>query len=264
MKYHLTVLLFLVMMFNAVAQNISIVVYEGKVSFVDKKQSLLPKTRYEISSTTIIDYEPGSKFTIFSKNKLFHKKSKDGASLNYQKILQNLNASIPTGFLKLMSTYRELSEMETLGKGSAAGAAKGLNDKKDIEPLESGESISPIDSAKTSSNTIHLNWKLKNSIMNGRMYIIHQITQDTLYNQPANNIGSLSINLEKLGQYDWFIYSKSDKKKRINRSFIKLSEEEASKIRTDFEAFKTGIAMLEDDLKDFLIEEYKLKFGMIE
>ena len=32
----------------------------------------------------------------------------------------------------------------------------------------------------------------------------------------------------------------------------------------DFEAFKIGIAMFEDELKDFLIEEYQLKFGMIE
>lgn len=264
MKNNFILLLFLLMTFNCLAQDVSIVVYEGKVSFVDKKQLLLPKTRYSIYPTTLIEYDPGSKFTIFSKNKIYNKTSNGGAALNYQKVLQNLNASTQTGFLKLMATYKELNQMETAAIGSSFGAAKGLNDRKDTELIASEENMSPIDSAKTGSKSIDLNWKLKNSIMGGRLYVIHQLTKDTIYNQPATNIGKVSIPIEKTGNYDWFIYSKIDKKKRINQSFVKLSEEEDNKLKADFEDFKKEIVMFDEELQAILIEEYKKKFGIID
>ncbi len=264
MKYHFILLLFLSITLNSLAQEISIVVYKGTVSF--GKEPLLFKTRYEIppKSNTTITYGTNSKFTIFSSTKLYQHTIKESASISYSQILNNLNINAPTSFLKLMSSYHDFTKIQSETKGSAVGAAKGLNDRKDVELNAREDVFLPLDSAKTGSKSIDLNWKIKNSIMGGRLYVIHQQTKDTIYNQPATNVGKINITIEKTGNYDWFIYSKIDKKRRINQSFIKLSEEESNKMKSDFEAFKKAIAVFDEELQDTLIEEYKLTFGIID
>lgn len=262
MKAYFTFLLFLLVAINSIAQKLSIVVYKGPVSLDNK--TLLFNTRYEIPTQAMVQYGPKSQFTIFSKTKIYKKTSPDGATQTYSQILANLNAQAPTGFLKLMDTYKDFSEIETATKGSAVGAAKGLNDRKDAKLLDNDEMISPTDSAKTGAKSITLNWKTKNSFLAGRLYVIHQQTQDTIYNQPATQIGTANIAIEKPGIYNWFIYSKIDKKKRINQCFIRLSEEENEKLKSDFENFKKEIAILDTELQEILIEDYKAKFGIID
>jgi hypothetical protein len=262
-KYLIAICFFLLLTLNSFGQEISIVVYEGHVSF-DKKSNLLPKTRYEISPNTSVHYATNSKFVIFSKTKLYKKVSSDGATISYKEILDNLKANAPSTFLRLMWSYHEMAKTNTDAIGSGIGAAKGLNNIKDREMVDKGETIFPFDSAKTGSKSINLDWNLKNSIMNGRLYVIHQPTKDTLYNQPATNSGKVTVNLEKTGPYQWFIYSKSDKRKRINQTFIKQDELEHKKMKLDFVTFKEVIAILDEDLQTILIAEYKLKYGIID
>lgn len=262
-KYYFACYFFLLLTLTSFAQEISIVVYKGKVSF-DRENYLLPKSRYVISPTKSVHYETGSEFVIFSKQKMYKKVSGDGATINYKQILDNLKVNAPSSFYRLMLTYHEIGKVNTEAKGSAIGAAKGLNDKKDKEQLDKEEIIKPIDSAKTGSNSIVLDWKLNNSILNGRLYVIHELTRDTLINEPATHIGKKEVNLEKTGSYQWFIYSKSDKKKRINQTLIKLDAQEINKMQQDFTTFKEALSQFNAELQAILIEEYKIKNGIIE
>ena len=168
--------------------------------FLNRPNPLQLKTKYEISPKTTIQYNVNSEFAIFSKTKLYKRTYKEAANQTYKDILANLNINAPRDFWELMGSYHSYSEIQNDAKGSGFGAGDGLNDRKDAELMSKDENIYPADSSKTSSKSIELNWKLKNSIMNGRLYVIHQSTKDTIYNQPATNIGKVIISLEKTRQ----------------------------------------------------------------
>lgn len=263
MKHYIIFLLFLLMITDSFGQKISIIVFEGIVSF-ENIPALELKTKYEIEPSTKVSFKPDSRFIIYSKTKMFKADNTIAATMDYKQIKDNLISNATTGFLKLMSKYHELQNAKSEAFGSIKGAGKGLNDKKGAQLLSNQELFFPKDSARTSAKSLELSWKLKNSIMGGRLYVINQQTKDTIYNQPATSEGKATLNLDKSGNYNWFIYSKMDKKKRINQTFIKQSEEENKKMLLDFDSFKKDIALMEEELKAILLEEYKLKYGIIE
>ncbi len=241
---------------HANSQEISIVVFEGTVTF-SKDVVLRHRIKYSISPEVILSFSPKSNFVIFSSNKIFEKKQTLGASMDYRTIIENMRVKMTQNFMNLMNTYQKLHEIESDAKGSVIGASRGLNDKKGVPLTQTESPFYPVDSAQVVNPVLELKWKLNNAVMNGRLMVIHQKTADTLYNQPAATVGKATLNLNQAGTYDWFIYSKSDKKKRINQTFTKLTDQEYKTYQIRLSNFTNEIKSFDHELQEILIAEFK-------
>ncbi|HMI08365.1 MAG TPA: hypothetical protein VK528_12510 [Flavobacterium sp.] len=240
------------------SQELFIIVYKGSVHFAipGRSAKLDYGSRYAIPKESAIEYGVASKFIVFTRTKFFEERNANANKMDYATMIKNLKSNMIGSFSKFMNDYHRLTELGEESKGSIIAGTRGLNDKKGVALEDDERNYAPADLAQIGTSTVQLKWNLREKVPGAKMMVIYTESNDTIYNKPAAQSGTADIPLVKAGNYDWFLYSGMEKKKRINRSFTKLDPAEAKAAADALNIFKKEIAPLSPEMQELLIEEY--------
>jgi|GEM_PF-7102963 len=239
------------------AQEPFIIVYEGDVNFT--KPSTSPSfsigTRYAVPKNSAIKYSDNSHFIVFTKTKFFEKKEDAEHEMDYNTMLKNLKNNMGGSFWKLLHDYHQLTELGQTSFGGSIAGTKGLNDKKGKATTDD-QVLSPEEFALITTQTVKLKWSIKDKVPGARMMVVHKESGAVIYNEPGGPSGEIEVALEQNGSYDWYLFSKLENKKRINRTFVKLSEADAKKMSDELNALKKDMAPLTPELQQIMLQEF--------
>lgn len=250
------------------AQDIFIVAYKGTISFNDGRV-LQNNFRYQVNKGNTLTFEIGSTALVFTKDKYFNiEKIAIVTSYSYAQLINRFNTAIAqknNGFSAyLQKTYLFSNEVKEASKGAVVAGIKGIDGNNGKYIRDVNETIFPQDSVRLLSAAIKLKWETTGKAFGTKLVVVNVATNDTVYNKPASSKGEIDITVEKEGAYNWFLYSKLENKKSINRVIIKPSPAEAGRLQAELENFKKQIAAFDEELRILVLDDYLYQNHIIE
>lgn len=258
-KFIVTICLVFNTCITVYGQEIYVVAFKGKVSFSDGRV-LVPNFRYAIpTGNATVSFDKDSKSIVFMGDKHFVVEPDYNLPHNYaflKNAIQQIAAQPKNSFLAYLSkTHLYNSSLQESAKGAAKGGVKGI-DNGNMKLNEKEDRVFPMDSAILLSNTIRLTWPADAKVYGMKLIVINTITKDTLYNEPAPAKLQIDKKIDTEGTYNWFLYSKLENKKTIDRVFIKPDAKMANKLKDNLAQFKNSIASLSEELQALVLEDY--------
>lgn len=263
----LTVCILVVGLYNLKAQEIFIVAYKGDIKFNDGRL-LNHNFRYALDRGMSVVFDIGSSAVLFSKDKYFSvEKVSIKTTYNYIDFVNRFNTKMAeknTFNSYLQKTHFFSTEVKESSKGAVVGGLKGIDNNNGKLVRDINETIFPQDSGKVLTNTVHLKWEVAGKTFGTMLIVVNNLSHDTIYNKVASNKGELDIVFEKEGVYSWFLFSKLENKKSINRVIIKPSFTEKSRIQKELEDFKAQITNFDEELQQLLLDDYLYQNSILE
>lgn len=252
---------------RALAQELFIVVYSGTVKFNDSRV-IQTNFRYGITRGNTLRFVEGASAVLFTKDKYFNIKTSLETTYSYADFVNKLNTTPSqknNGFMAyLLKTHFFASEVKEASKGAMVAGVKGVDGNSGKYIRHPDEKIFPQDSVSVLSATVKLKWETTGKAFGTRMIIINSITNDTICNKAASNKGELDIAIEKEGIYTWFLYSKLENKKSIERTIIKPTTAEAKRLKAELENFKKQTAAFDEVLRALVLDDYLYQNHIVE
>jgi hypothetical protein len=187
---------------------------------------------------------------------------------NYTQLVNTLNTTASqknTGFTAyLQKTYLFTSEVKEATKGSVVAGIKGIDGNNGKPVRDVNETIFPQDSVKLLSATVKLKWETSGKVFGTKLFVVHTALNDTIYKSTASNKGEIDITVEKEGLYNWFLYSKLENKKSIERVIIKPSPAEINRLKIELANFKKEIAAFDEELRALVLDDYLYQNRIVE
>jgi len=147
----------------------------------------------------------------------------------------------------------------TLG-GTIAGV-RGLNKNRDTD--EGVAAPFPEDSVSALSETVRLSWAYP-AIAGERLIVINTKTNDTIYNEPVSTKSEAFVTITSAGNYRWLLFSSLENKRKVNRTIIRPTLENAKIMRESIAAFKADLEPLSGDMRELVLEDYYYRNNIID
>jgi hypothetical protein len=238
------------------AQDVFIVAYKGKVNFNDGR-ILQNNFKYVVNRNNTLTFPEGASALVFTKDKYFViEKISLTTTYSYAQFVNKLNKNSSGGFMAyLQKTHLFLNEVKESSKGATVAGIKGFNENEKYVK-DPNETIFPQDSVRALSATIKLKWETTGKAYGTKMIVVNITLNDTVYNKQASGKGEMDLMVEKEGTYNWFLYSRLENKKSIERVIIKPSPAEISRLQRGLDDFKKQIASFSEELQVLLLDDY--------
>ena len=242
------------------AQEIFIVAYKGDI-VLNRGSKLIYNFRYTLDRGSVLSFQIDASALIFTKDKYFTiEKMAVATDYSYTQLINRFNttpAQKNNGFSSyLQKTHLYSTEVKESSKGSTIAGIKAIDNNAGKFVRDIYETIFPQDSAKLLANSIILKWEMPNKIFGAKLIVVNIQLNDTLYNSAASNKGEVNVAINKEGTYNWFLYSKMENKKTINRVFIKPNSSEVAALQNELEKFKNQTVIFSEELRALVLDDY--------